>query len=341
MSADPRISVLLPCYNAAGTLEDSLASLRDQTFTDFEIIAVDDGSCDSTLRMLESFSERDPRLRVIPIEHGGIITALNAGLAACQAEFVARMDADDIALPQRLERQFEYLLDHPKITAAGCLVEGFPDGQVREGFQIYIQWLNSLVNPEQIAREMFVESPLAHPSVMYRRAEILAASGYEEHGWPEDYDLWLRLHLRGSLFGKVPEILLRWREAPERLTRTDSRYSLENFLRLKAHALVQGPLRDCDGTFIWGAGMMGKRISKHLVRAGAKLAAFIDIDPDKIGRLRRSRPVIAPEDLSGWLKQYRHPVVLAAVGARGARTIIRSRLNEMKLVEGKDWWAAA
>jgi hypothetical protein len=220
-------------------------------------------------------------------------------------------------------------------------VEGFPQEQVREGFRIYMDWLNSLVNPEDIRREIFVESPLAHPSVMFRRDLVLEAGGYQEHGWPEDYDLWLRLYLRGTAFQKVPEILLGWREWPDRLTRTDSRYSLENFLRAKAHYLLPGPLKGRDGVFIWGAGMVGRRLSKHLLREGALLTAFIDIDPEKIWRTRRGKPVIPPEELPDWLGKYRNPVVLAAVGSRGARAIIRARLIGLGLVEGQDWWGAA
>ena len=125
------------------------------------------------------------------------------------------------------------------------------------------------------------------------------------------------------------------------LTRVDPRYSLENFLRLKAHYLMLGPLRGRDAVVIWGAGMMGRRLSKHLVRAGAPLAAFVDIDPDKIGRTRRGHPVLAPEALPAELEKHRNPVVLAVVGARGARELIRKRLAALGYEEGSDWFAVA
>jgi glycosyltransferase involved in cell wall biosynthesis len=341
MSTAPPLSVLMPCFNAARTLQEALDSLKAQSFTDFEIIAVDDGSTDDTAAILQAEAQEDARLRVFRLPHSGIVHALNAGLDACRASLVARMDADDISYPDRFGKQVQLLDSQPETGVAGCLVEGFPPAQVREGFRIYIDWLNSLVNPEDIRREIFVESPLAHPSVMFRRDLVLEAGGYQEHGWPEDYDLWLRLYLRGAAFHKVPETLFGWREWPERLTRTDSRYSLENFLRAKAHYLPPGPLKDRDGVFIWGAGMVGRRLSKHLVREGAQLTAFIDIDPKKIGRTRRGKPVISPEELPVWLGRYNIPVVLAAVGSRGARAIIRARLNALGLVEGQDWWGAA
>jgi hypothetical protein len=220
-------------------------------------------------------------------------------------------------------------------------VEGFPQEALRAGFQIYIDWQNSLVSHEDICREIFVESPLAHPSVTFRKNAVDALGGYQEHGWAEDYDLWLRLYLQGARFAKIPEVLLSWREYPERLTRSDGRYSVENFLRAKAHYLVRGPLAGREAVIIWGAGMMGRRLSKQLERQKAPLVAFIDVDPKKIGRTRRGLPILAPDDLLDWWGGYNNPVVLAAVGARGARALIRERLEGFGLREGKDWWGVA
>jgi hypothetical protein len=176
---------------------------------------------------------------------------------------------------------------------------------------------------------------------MIRREWLERAGGYQDHGWPEDYDLWLRLHLLGARFGKVPEILFSWREHPVRLTRIDPRYSVENFLRAKAHYLVRGPLRERATVILWGAGQMGRRLSKHLLREGAPLAAFVDIDPAKIGRRKRGLPVIAPEGLGALWKASPRPIVLVAVGARGARALIRDQLTSLGLREGEDWWAVA
>lgn len=337
----PVVSVLMPCYNATETLADAMESLAAQSYTDFEIIAVDDGSTDNTLAILQAWASRDSRLQVIPRTHGGVVAALDAGLRACRAPLVVRMDSDDRAHPDRLALQVTYMESHPEVAVVGCLVQAFPAENVRQGFAIYLDWLNGLVEPEDIRREIFVESPLPHPSVTYRRAPILAAGGYQDRGWAEDYDLWLRLYLAGVRFAKVPEYLLDWRERPDRLTRTDGRYSLENFLRAKAYYLARGPLRDRDALIVWGAGMMGRRLSKHLVRQGAPLVAFVDVDPAKIGRKRRGCPILPPEALPGWWRRYRSPLVLAAVGARGARALIRAQLEGFGLREGRDWYSAA
>lgn len=335
------VSVLLPCYNAANTLPEALNTLWQQTLTDIEIIAVDDGSTDATADLLQEACQQDHRFTILSQPHTGIIAALNAGLAACRAPYIARMDADDRAHPTRLERQKGWLDRYPRVALVSCLVEAFPRDQVREGFRIYLNWLNRLITHKDICREIFIESPFPHPSVMFRKNWIEQVGGYQEHGWAEDYDLWLRLYLAGAEFAKVPEMLLAWRERPNRLTRTDSRYSVENFIRAKAHYLTRGPLVGRDAVIIWGAGMMGRRLSKHLVREGAPLVAFVDIDPKKIGNTRRGKPVIAPDNLSKWWVQFQTPVLLAAVGARGARQLIRERLTNMGFVEGKDWLGTA
>jgi glycosyltransferase involved in cell wall biosynthesis len=337
MNGSPAVSVLLPCFNAAQTLTEALASLGAQTLPGFEVIAVDDGSTDGTLEILQAWAKRDRRFQVLARQHEGIITALNSGLAVCRAPYVARIDADDRCHPERLRLQAQYLDDHPEIALVSCLVRGFPEGQVAQGFAIYMDWQNSLVTDAAIRREIFIESPFAHPSVMFRKAAVERTGGYQEHGWAEDYDLWLRLYWAGERFGKVPQALLEWRESPQRLTRTDSRYSLENFLRLKAQALVRGPLQGRRAVMIWGAGMMGRRLGKQLQNLGAPLTAFIDIDPKKIGRTRRGLPILAPEALPAWWRQASNPILLAAVGARGAKPLIRERLVELDLVEGVDW----
>lgn len=331
----------MPCFNAAGTLDEALNSLLNQTRVDFEIVAVDDGSTDATAEHLANWAKRDPRVSVLSIPHSGIIEALNTGIDACDAPFIARIDADDRAHPERLEKQVSFLETHPDVAVVGCLVEGFPEGDVGEGFRLYLEWLNRLVTPDAIARELFVESPLVHPSVMIRRSWLERVGGYQDHNWPEDYDLWLRMHLAGARFAKVPEVLFSWREHTARLTRIDDRYSAVNLTRIKAHYLLKGPLRDRNAVIVWGAGKMGRLVSRYLLQQGAPLMVFVDIDPSKIGRTRRGIPIISPDDLPRWWHRYENPAALAAVGSRGARALIRDRLTTMGLGEGSDWWAVA
>ncbi len=339
MTTRPAVSVVLPVFAARRFLPACLTSLRRQTLRNYELIAVDDGSDDGSADLLESWAEADPRIRVIRRRHEGLIATLNAGLARCRAPLVARMDADDVAHPRRLELQRDWLGAHPGAGVASSLVRHIPSHRVATGFRIYERWLNGLVTHEAMMRERFVESPLAHPSVMVRRRILEDAGGWRDAGWPEDYDLWLRLAQRGIRFGKVRQVLYFWRDHAGRLTRTDRRYSVERFLKAKAFFLLRGPLAGHKPVILWGAGQTGRRLSKHLLRGGASIVAFIDIDPAKIGRTVRGIRVHAPDDLSG----LRTPatVVLAAVASRGARALIRDRLEAMGLVEGRQFYCVA
>ena len=337
----PPVSVLMPVHNAATTLPETLDSLRSQSLPDFELVAVNDGSTDETGEILHAFADEDPRMRPIDLPCVGLIEALNRGLDACRGKFVARMDGDDLAHPHRLELQAARLHMQPGLSVISCLVEPFPPNTVTEGFRRYVEWLNALTTHAEIGREIFIESPLPHPSVMLRRTEVLALGGYQERGWAEDYDLWLRYHLVGKRMEKVTQTLLRWRDHPGRATRTDPRYSVENFLRAKAHYLLRGPLRDHDAIIIWGAGQMGRRLSKHLIRAGAPVLAFLDIDTGKIGHALRGCPVHAADELPGLWQQHSRPLLLAAVGSRGARALIRARLQGWGFVETEDFWCVA
>ena len=337
----PLVSILLPVYNAAATLPAALESLLAQTLDNFEIVAVDDGSTDSSGDLLEEWGRHDARLRPIHEAHSGLIPALNCGLKHCRAPYIARMDADDLAHPQRLEKQVGLLEADPELSVVGCLVETFPREAVGEGFRIYEAWLNRLARHEDICREIFIESPIVHPSAAVRRDQLLALGGYQERGWPEDYDLWLRYFIAGHRFAKVPEILLSWREHPGRMTHVDGRYSVENFLRAKAHYLIQGPLKERDGLIVWGAGKTGRRLSKHLIRGGWPPAAFVDITPDKIGKTMRNIPIIGADELMSYWGKYERPLLLAAVASRGARELIRQELARMGMVEGEDFLCAA
>ncbi|MBI4545416.1 MAG: glycosyltransferase, partial [Gemmatimonadetes bacterium] len=212
----PRVSVLLPCHNAVEHLSQAIASLEAQIFRDFEVLAVDDGSMDGTFNLLFDWAQRDGRVRVLRTQWRGLVPALASALSIARAELVARMDADDVADPMRLERQVELLAQRPDIAACGTGIRYFPDALVRDGARRYEQWLNALSEPDDIARDIFVECPLAHPTLLIRRAALLAAGGYRDMGWPEDYDLVLRLWAAGCRLANVPQVLHHWRERPDR-----------------------------------------------------------------------------------------------------------------------------
>lgn len=349
--ADPRVSVLLPVRDAAPWLDAALDSLERQSFTDFEVVAVDDGSTDASGDLLDARAVRDTRFRVFHRPavdpHPGLVAALDEGLARCRGELVARMDADDVAHRRRLELQVAALDGDPSLDVVSCLVRFFPRQTVERGMRRYERWLNRLVTHEAIHRERFVESPVPNPTVLVRRETLERVGSWRDADggggalWPEDYDLWLRMAEAGARFSKVARVLHYWREHPGRVTHRDDRYGKHRFLACKAHHLARGPLTTAERVVVWGAGPTGRRFARELERRGVRIGAFVDIDPAKVGRRVRGREVVAPETLPGLLEQEGSTVVLAAVAARGARERIRRRLRALALVEGEGYWCVA
>ena len=347
----PRVSVLMPCRDAAEHIDAAITSIRDQTFPDFEVVAVDDGSVDDTPERLRAWAREDDRVRLLQSHGRGLVAALATGLAAARAPIVARMDADDIAEPMRLEKQLTLMDADPRVAACGTGVTYFPETDVRDGARRYEAWLNRLVSHDEIARGIFVECPIPHPTLVIRRHVLLAVGGYRELGWPEDYDLVLRVWSAGYRLANVPEVLLRWREHPERASRTDGRYADMEFRRIKIFFLQRTLLAGGRHAVVWGAGPIGKTFARDLADAGTPIAAFVDIDPDKIGQEIHGAPVLPPESVAPFVEAYeppaggpgarRTPLILAAVGQEGAREEIRAECRRQGLVEMDDFVAVA
>lgn len=333
--AVPRVSVLLPVRDAETSLPGCLDSLRRQSLAELEILAVDDGSRDGSRALLEELARREPRLRLLSSGGAGLVSALNLGLALARAPLVARMDADDLAHPERLAWQVERLAAGPRVDVLATAVE--TGAQAGPGMRRYVAWSNALLTHEQILADLLVESPLVHPSVMAPTALLRELGGYRDFDGPEDYDLWLRAARAGARFAKLARPLLVWSDGPGRLTRRSPRYAPARFLELKLAALESGPLRAPRPVVLWGGGPVAKAWCRALLARGHEVAAFVDVHPRRIGGRLQGRPVLAlPEAvrLAGALH-------LAAVGQPGGRQRIRAAAAERGLVEGRDLLAVA
>ncbi len=328
------VAVLLPFYNAAETLTETLDSIQSQSLEEFALIAVDDGSSDDSAELVRRRMRHDSRITLLQPGHQGVIGAMNSALTHAKSPLVARMDADDLMHPQRLALQSQFLLGQPGIDLVGSRVHLFPEALIQDGFAEYIRWQNGCLTPQDIAHNIYVELPIAHPSVMFRRDVILAAGGYRDGDFPEDYELLLRLHQRGCDMAKLPEVLLDWRDSDRRLTRTDPRYSREAFDRLRARYLAADPrLKQPRELAIWGAGRRTRKRVAHLLGHGFRPHAWIDIDPRKIGNVIDGAQVFEPD----WLSRAEKPFVLSYVSNHGARDIIADELQAMGYVIGQDY----
>jgi len=330
---DPRpatLSVVLPVYNGAETLARAVESIQSQTHRDWELTIVDDGSTDDSAAIAGRFAASDPRVVLRRCPHRGLVPALVDGCAAARSDFIARMDADDLAHPERLERQLAWFTAHPQGGLCGTRVRmGGPN--IGSGRRRYETWLNSNTTHEEIERELFVECPMAHPTFMMRRAAFENIGGYRDFDGPEDYDLVMRFWRSGYHLGNVPEVLLDWYEQPGRLSMTSPRYSEAAFRRFKRHWLHESRITRGRPLYQWGAGEVGKRWLREWPQE--TLQAVADIRPAKIGQRIHGYHVIRPEDLPAPGACF----VVVAVGTPGARDEIRARAGRLGFREGEDY----
>jgi len=198
-TSTPRVNVVMSTFNGEHYIEQAVESILHQTFADFELIIVDDGSTDRTAEILSSYD--DPRLRVIRQANAGLTASLNHGIASAQGEYIARMDDDDIATPERLSKQVAFLDAHPSIGVIGTAYRIIDEISGRE-------WEPKVpTSDHEVRRHLIRGNPFAHSSVMLRKAVLLAAGGYDE-SYPhiQDYELWVRLAQQTRLVN-LPEVL--------------------------------------------------------------------------------------------------------------------------------------
>ena len=332
----PKISILMPIRNEERYLQATLDSLFRQTCTDWELIAVDDGSSDGTASILAEAARADKRVQVIRREGGGLVAALNIGLEACRAPLLARLDGDDICHPRRFERQAAFLDAQPEIGLVASAFRHFPRTGLKQGMVDYESWQNGLTDHALVIRDLLVESPFVHPSIMTRRSIMADLGGYQDNGWPEDYDLWLRMATSGVTFARLPQTLLFWRDHPQRATRTMNEYATHAFRACKCHHLLLGFLNGITDVVIAGAGQEARAWQRLLAEAGVTVSTWLDVDPRKIGRVLHHAPVISPDEL-----QLKGRKMIVAIGVRGAREQFRTVAKTYKWYEGMDFVCVA
>jgi glycosyltransferase involved in cell wall biosynthesis len=330
------ISVLIPVRNAAGTLRIALTSVARQTEQDWECVVIDDGSSDSSLGIAEAYARSDSRFRVFPRSPRGIVAALNEGLSLCRGRYVARMDADDWMHANRLAWQRRALAENLDWCGVGGHVRFFPRSSLRAGLLAYEAWLNSLATPDQVRREAFVECPIAHPSLFARR-EILASFAYRDTGWPEDYDLILRLLGAGLKLGVVARPLLFWRDGPTRSSRTHPAYRSKSFTACKAAHLAATFLAHSREYVLWGYGDTGRTLCSALTAFDKFPSHIVELHPGRIGQRIAGAAVIEPKSL---IDVPRRPIIASVAGIT-ARAEIREALRAMGFEELSDFVVAA
>lgn len=330
--SSPKVSVVLPFYNAEKTLSAALQSIADQEFFDWECVMVDNNSSDGSGDIAAGWERMDPRFRLVQEERQGVMYASNRGCDAARGAYLARMDADDVARPLRLSLQCEFLDRHSDFGAVAGLVTHVGDPETTGGFMRFVEWSNSVITYEEIYNRRFIEAPIVNPTAMWRRETMLLFGLYRAGDFPEDYEMWLRWLDAGVKIAKVPEVILDWHDSEGRLTRTDPIYSDKAFYEIKSSYLAKWLTENNPyhpNVAIWGASRISRRRARILEQQGVEIESYIDTKKSR----QLEKKIVYYEDLpeAGSL------FLLTYIRQMDNREKIQIFLEGRGYVEGKDY----
>jgi len=325
----PEVSVILPYFNAELTLQRAISSILEQSFTNFELLLINNNSTDKSADIAGQALQNDSRIVLLDENIPGVANAMNCGLENARGRFISRMDADDVAHPEKLQKQYNYLENNPIIDFLGSEVEYVPHIAENKGFRRFVDWANSFHTPQEIALKQFIEIPVVNPTIFFRRQLFEKYGGCHDGNFPEDYEMQLRYLSHGTKMAKLPEKLLEWHDYSTRLTRTDERYSTEAFFQTKAAYFKKwseqhNPFH--PNIWIWGAGRKTRQRSALLQEQGLNIEGYIDIKKTK------------PDAL--FYKELPEPgqlFIVSMVTNTGAGEKIREFLIQRNYAEGKDF----
>lgn len=331
----PRVSVLLPFHNAGADLDAAISSIVQQTFADWELLLIDNASADDGGAIAQRWAHRDPRIKLLHEPRIGIAHALNTELAQASGKYIARMDADDVSHPERLAQQVDYLDANPEVGVLGTRTAFASSVPESRGMQAFVDWQNAILSPHEHYVKRFVDAPVAHPTVMFRRELVDQHGSYDTGPLPEDHELWLRWMDAGVRFAKLPEALLTWNDHPGRLSRTHPNYSVDAFFTTKARWLARWMQRTLNGrpVIIAGTSNLCRDRAAKLKAEGIAISAFTDVKAREVPGY-----AFIPHDQ---LPPAGEAFIVSFISQRGTGDRIAEFLAGRGLVEGVDFILAA
>ena len=332
------VSIILPYRNASKTILRCIESIQLQTLKNWELLAINDQSTDTTEKKIQSLLNNDPRVKYYSTQKPGIVSALNLGIERASSDLMARMDSDDVMHPLRLEKQVGFLGRHPEIGVLASKVcykvnHGEPYGG---GYEKYVEWSNSILEEYEISLYRFEESTIIHPSVVFRKILFNEYGGYRDGPFPEDYELWLRWQSKGVRFCKLKDVLLNWYDSAKRTSRIEDQYSKSSFQRAKAKyikAWLEEQQHQHKKLVCWGAGKVAKSQIRMLIENKISVEGIYEVDPKKIGNHFLGIPILDFKSFNLQSSEF----MLILTGSRSAKNKIRRFLELRNLVYGKHY----
>ncbi|PIB35213.1 hypothetical protein BFP72_07290 [Reichenbachiella sp. 5M10] len=324
------VTVVLPYFNAEKTIEQAVQSIINQTYDKLEILLIDNNSTDLGPEICTKIAKSDNRIQLLNESRQGVVYAANQGISKAKGAYIARMDADDIAHPERIQIQREQFRSDPKLDISATQV-AYMSQTSSSAFEHFVAWSNQILSHRDFLFNQFVELPFVNPTLMVSRTTYELVGLHRDGNFPEDYEWFLRAMYYDCKVAKVNRKLLDWVDHSHRLTRTDMRYHADAFFQIKTEYLAKYLLRqNINSVWIWGAGKLAIKRSKWLLDYGIAISGYIDI---KAGKKVSGAKCVHYETLS----RKDQPFILSYVTNRGRRDDIRSFLDQRGYSEGLNY----
>lgn len=329
----PLVSILIPFKNTAEYLPACMVSIMTQEYQNWEVLAVDDHSTDESRSIMDTYSAKQPKLKVFTNQGHGIIEALRLAYAQSKGELITRMDSDDIMMPHKLQVMVNSLVEKGKGHVAVGQVKYFSDRGISNGYERYEAWLNQLTQSGQNYSEIYKECVIPSPCWMVSREDFEASGAFTPNRYPEDYDLTFRFYEKGLQCIPCNEVLHHWRDYDTRTSRTSEHYAQNYFLEIKLHYFLKLNHEKGRPLVIWGAGNKGKTIAKGLLEKNIDFYWVCD-NPQKIGKKIYGKRMLHYKAL----QQLNNPQSIITVANGEAQTYIRTYLSGLGQSPMRDYF---
>ena len=330
---NPLVSILTPFKNTESFLTECISSIIRQSYTNWELLIVDDFSTDNSYQLVESFAKQDNRIKLFKNTEAGIIGALQLAFKQSNGDFITRMDSDDIMHHRKIETLVNNLMSHEKHHVAIGLVKYFSEEGLGDGYQNYETWINALTKTGNNFSEIYKECVIPSPCWMMHRDDLIACGAFNSTRLPEDYDLTFRLYEQRYQCLPCHEVLHYWRDYSTRSSRTQEHYAQIHFLDLKLHYFLKLDYDISRPLAVWGAGTKGKKAAKILIEHGVNFY-WICNNPKKIGR-----------DIYGQhlypfnhLKTLKNPQSIITVANKEAQDYVRNYMKDLNMKPMTDYF---
>ncbi len=323
---NPLVSILIPFKNTAIFLPDCITSILKQSYTNWELIIIDDGSTDNSFSIVDKFADQDSRIKLFKNTGAGIIEALRLALSKSEGVFITRMDSDDLMTPNKLEILSTNLIKYGKQHLAVGQVNYFSEKGIGDGYKSYELWLNKLTQTGTNYDEIYKECVIPSPCWMVYKEDLIACGAFDPDRYPEDYDLAFRFYKHQLKCIPCDINLHHWRDYAIRTSRTHEHYAENHFIELKLHYFLELNFIKEKSLVIWGAGNKGKVLAKGLIKKDIPFN-WICNNPNKIGRDIYGQ-VLEPFE---FLKELEQPQSIITVANASSQAYIKTYLKQQQM----------